>query len=93
LFKTFFILEVESDDDYWSSTCSEEEDETIAAKQQLPQQQRSQQQFEPSSPVIRNNNQLSKLKRLTRKKLLRSPRKIKNFEDQEVRTAIVLFVC
>ena len=46
-------------------------------QQQLPQQQQQ------SEPVIRNN-QLAKIKKLKRKKLLRSPRKIKNFEEQEV---------
>ena len=84
LFVVVVPAEVDSDDDYWSSTTSDEED--VVAKQQQQQLQREQQreQHEPSSPVIRYNNQLSKLKSLRRKKSLRSPRKIKNFEDQEV---------
>ena len=94
---TFLVLlvpavtaEVESDDDYWSSTTSDEEDESALSKQQQQQQQQPHQQQqrdqEPSSsPVVRISNQLSKLKKLRRKKLLRTPRKIKNFENQEVR--------
>jgi len=69
----------ESDDDYWSSTSSEDEVFRPTPHQQQQQQQLPQQ----SEPVIRSNL-LAKIKKLKRKKLLRSPRKIKNFEEQEV---------
>ncbi len=73
---SFAAVSDDSDDDYWSSTSSEEDVSRPSQQQQQQQQQ--------SEPVIRNN-QLSKLKKLKRKKLIRSPRKIKNFEEQEVR--------